>query len=339
MMNRLRDVVKNLETEFDAKAYLDRFPHVAHESDDWLLTCPVCEKEKLYVTIVQKRDPDRPPGTWICFLCDQSGSPSDLIRLLDSCSFFAAIEILKKFSRYVEREVDLRTRVEKLLTTFEPDPEEPLQECALPEEFILYRDAQRVPSYFDDRGISREDALRHRLGFCAQGHYKNRLIVPVYQLGRLIWFLGRWMAPKPPPGVKKYLNSAASPASKTLFAIDRARECTRITLVEDVFSAIHLGRGAVALCGTHFSRTQLELLARTEASEVVVCLDRDALEKAWKLGTALAELWSVRVVILKEGKDPDEYDRKTFAQLVDRTPIIDSRASFRDRVEAELRRV
>lgn len=313
-MKSFKESLHNLEKSFDAKAYLARFDY-KEQGDEWVLACPECEKEKLWVHVEPKGK--NPAGMWTCWYCDESGSPFTLVKLLEGLSLFKAIDTLKDYSKAVDRH-DFRRSVERALA----DMDAPLPDtdtdtvCQMPDGFVSAYEG--LPPYFGERGIDRRKALFHRLGYCTSGKYKNRLIVPVFRKGKMRWFLGRWMKKTPPEGVKKYLNSSGSKSSFDLYGIDAAKKLKKIVLVEDVFSKICHGPSLLATFGTHFSQAQLALLAETDVEEVVICWDPDAMDKAWKLGRSLSNLWRTSVAALPNGKDPDEMEGFSFWKAVER---------------------
>lgn len=323
-----------LEAGFDVKAYLVT-KDAQETGDNWLLRCPECEQLKLYVLV--KEAGGRKPGTFICFKCDESGGPLDLVRLLEGCDLFTAIGVLKEFSLRRDRPDDLRAAVERALAAVAPAEEaEEGEPQPLPEDFIAIGKAGLIPKYFGERGIDREVARKHGLGYCTFGRYRNRLVVPVYRAGVVRWWLARWMAKSPPAGHKKYLNSPGAAASRHLYDFDRQRAQKRIVIVEDCFSKIWMGDGVVATFGTHFSRQQLSLLASSQAEEVIVMWDEDAIDKAWELARALSEVWQVKVAQLPKGKDPDDMPREAAWDLVDSAIPVEERSAFSNSVRSRL---
>lgn len=359
----LRAVVKDLEESFDAKAFLeDRSPEKS--GADWAIDCPECGQQgkrlKLHVAVEQKISGGRVrnPGTWICFFCeeDNHGSAIDLVMKLEDCSFFKAIDVLRKFSKYADRIVDVEKYIQKLL---EEEPAQGLKSetppsCALPKDFIKAGNRTRqmeFPKYFTERGIDIRMAKLHGLGFCVRGKYANRLIVPVTRKGKLAAFQGRFMRKSPPEGVKKYLNDFGSgKTSASLFGADLAkkRKASTCVLVEDNFSAMFVTKlkedmVGVSLRGTNFSsgdQGHLSILAETGAEEIVVCLDNDASAKAEKIASVLSPLFKVRMLSLPDARDPDEYNGKEaeFLSLLSRAPVFGSSVSVVDYVNNVLGR-
>lgn len=338
----LRHVVRDLESDFDVKAFLDKYERT-ETGANWAIDCPVClEKDgkegKLHVLV--ETNERKEAGAWICFYCEESGSTIDLIQRLNDCEFFQAVEVLRKFSRFVDRELDVRAYVTKAFATMKAKPQEveAVQEVALPEHFIAVHPNVQLPKYFRERGLTLVQAYKQGLGFCVEGRYKNRLVVPITRNNVVAGFQARYMRKQPPEGVKKYLNDDVGSASKTLYGSDKAKGSRKVILVEDVFSKLFIGKQALALRGTHLSATQFSLLASVGAEEVVICLDNDAAEKAEKIASQISGLWEVRIAQLPDSRDPDEYvgREEEFKRIIDQAPAFGSSASFLDRVKNRL---
>src|SRR5688500_9407704 len=150
--------------------------------------------------------------------------------------------------------------------------------------------------------------------------FRCRLIVPVMDIqGRPIAFGGRTLKDED----AKYINSpetAAYVKGKHLFGLNLTRDEIRrqgyAILVEgflDLIVAYQFGiRNVVASLGTALTPEQVKLLARF-ARKVVVNYDGDragvqAAKKA--IETLLAEDLEVKVLVLPDNADPDEFIRK-----------------------------
>lgn len=153
--------------------------------------------------------------------------------------------------------------------------------------------------------------------------FRNRVMFPVIDLrGNFIAFSAR--ANPNEKDTAKYINSSDTPVykkSRNLFGINFAKnECSeRIILVEGNMDVISLQQAGfvntVAPLGTAFTEEQARLLARY-TKEIVVTLDSDAagqkavmraLETMKDLGLP------IRILVLPECKDPDEYIKKNGA--------------------------
>ena len=162
--------------------------------------------------------------------------------------------------------------------------------------------------------------------------FRRRVMFPIINIrGNVVAFSGRAM-PGEDKQAAKYVNTADTPVykkSENLFGMNFAKNhCSKqIILVEgnmDVVSLHQAGfENTVAPLGTSFTAEQVNLLARY-TKEIVLTMDADAAgQKAVSRASAMLENsgLGVRVVVVPEGKDPDEYIKKNgpdrFAALLE----------------------
>lgn len=174
--------------------------------------------------------------------------------------------------------------------------------------------------------------------------FRDRVMIPIADSqGRLIAFGSRTLIAEDQP---KYLNSPETPLfdkSKTLYALDRARNSIgkedRAIVVEGYFDAIALHTvgitNAVASLGTAFTAYQLKQLIRyTPSKQVILNFDADkagtkATERAIKEIEDLvySGVVQLRILNLPEGKDADEYLNgndnavQLYQQALDNAPL------------------
>lgn len=154
--------------------------------------------------------------------------------------------------------------------------------------------------------------------------FRKRVMFPIINIrGNIIAFSGRAMPGEDKQG-GKYVNTADTPVYKksdNLFGMNFAKNSCgdRVILVEgnmDVISLHQAGfTNVVAPLGTAFTMEQANLLSRY-TKEIVLMLDADAAgQKAIKRASELLQNTglSVRVVVIPDGKDPDEYIKKNGA--------------------------
>jgi len=330
---------KVLDRAFDAERYITSgWPDAQSSAGNLILTCPRCEKEKLWVLIVD-RDDVRSPA-WQCFYCHDGGkSALSLVQRLEDCDTFRALELITKFQKGNEPLVDLRRLVEDRLMGEIEVWDDTVNRVPLPHEFIPIPFGSKrrdLPSYFTERGIGPKKAHRFGLGWCDEGYYANRMVIPVTSGDKVAFFVARYMKAKPPKGVKKTLYPKGAKPGRHLFNYDRAKSCHTIRLVEGVLDAVHVGKSAVATFGTSLSQYQLELLMRSAAREIVIMWDLDAIDKARALADKLADLWTIRVVELPDARDPDEHTHEFLRKLEQDTPQLDAAGARRSYVLGRL---
>ena len=164
--------------------------------------------------------------------------------------------------------------------------------------------------------------------------FRNRVMFPIINLrGSVIAFSGR-ARPDDEKAGGKYVNTQDTPVYKkgeNLYGFNLAKnDCAdRIILVEgnmDVISLHQAGfTNTVAALGTAFTVEQGKLLSRY-TKELVICLDADsagqkAVQRA--LETLKDSGLPTRVVVIPDGKDPDDFIKKNspekFKALLDRS--------------------
>lgn len=337
--------LRRLEKRFNLQQYLERFEDRKTYGDNVAITCPMCEKpDKLWILTKDKRTSEglMPAGSFVCYFCrdnDNDGvgrGPLQLLQWIEDVDFVDGLRLLANGAD-TEVEGSFLEAIETAMRSMdEPVVEEPpLPAIELPPHFKRITRTRR-PKYLRERGITLKRALRYQLGYCDGGYYKNRLIVPVFLHEQLVSFQARYMKKVPPDGVKKSVFPKGVKTGRMLFNYDRARKQRCVVLVEDPFSAMAVGKQAVATFGTTLSPGQLELLLYSRAEEIVVCWDHDALVKAYKLVDALQEFWTVRVVELPRKTDIDEVPAWKRRELIHNAPTLDAFSAFAGSVRARL---
>ncbi|HET9696893.1 MAG TPA: toprim domain-containing protein, partial [Terriglobales bacterium] len=204
-----------------------------------------------------------------------------------------------------------------------------------PETGFLLRDALR--GQFDEE-VMRESGLfswkqEGNQGEQGQkvaplyGKFRNRIMFPICNdAGRVIAFTGRTLSTDEKSG-PKYLNSPETPLyvkGRVLFNLDKAKEAIRqlgyAIVVEgqmDCISVYAAGfQNVIASSGTAFTDLQARLLARF-THNIVVNFDPDTAGAAATertLALLLEEDFTIKVLSLEAGFDPDLYVRKKGVQ-------------------------
>ncbi len=181
-------------------------------------------------------------------------------------------------------------------------------------------------NHLKSKGYSLTDMMQANvIGKSQRGSYydrfRKRVMFPIINIrGNIIGFSGRAMPGDDKAG-GKYVNTADTPVykkSENLFGMNFAKNhCDeRIILVEgnmDVISLHQAGfTNTVAALGTSFTDEQAKLLSRY-TKEIVLTLDSDAAgQKAVRrAGEILKNTGlNVRVVVVPDGKDPDDFIKK-----------------------------
>ena len=182
---------------------------------------------------------------------------------------------------------------------------------------------EETKNYLAKLGFSEEELSF--AGLVASGEhgshdfFHNRLTLAICEpLGKIVGFGARSLDGTEP----KYLNSAETPVfqkGRLLYPLHIARQGLKegypVILVEGYLDAISLLQegipGVVAPLGTALTEGQATTIARF-AEQVIICYDGDAAGRKATLRSLpilLATGLEVRVALLPEGMDPDDYVR------------------------------
>ena len=183
----------------------------------------------------------------------------------------------------------------------------------------------KLSDAFQKRGIAEHLlvtaglAVKRERGDGVYDRFRGRVMIPIAdERGRIVACGGRALGDAQP----KYLNTAETPVfnkRKLLFGLDRAHRAIAsegaAIVVEGYMDAIAAWEAGVlnvvATLGTSFTEEHAALLLR-RAPRIVFCYDSDAAGQEATLRALSAvrgRAGEVRVLLLPDGKDPDEYVR------------------------------
>jgi len=160
---------------------------------------------------------------------------------------------------------------------FEEKEEKPV---FLPKHFILFKDIlDFLPSHIEaykymveERKISYDLLLKFKIGFCVEGHYSNRIIIPSYNSnGILNYFVARSYKKDIKP---KYKNPEAH-KEKIIFNESNINWDSTVYLVEGGFELLTLPINTIPLLGKDLSNKLVNIL-KVKKPYIVLIFDPDA---------------------------------------------------------------
>lgn len=174
--------------------------------------------------------------------------------------------------------------------------------------------------YLKNRSITPWDIKKYNIGFCEDGEYGGRIVIPSYdESGDLNYFVSRTFF----DSSLKYKNPKVS---KDVVAFENLVSWNHpIILCEGVFDAIAIKRNAVPLLGKSLQPYLKSKLETNKVKDIYVCLDKDARNDAIKIAQDLLNQGQDRnVYLLKlEQKDPSEIGFNEMTQLIKDAPKFD----------------
>jgi len=255
------------------KILKDIFGDCNHSSNEALFTCPFCNHHKKKLSINVKKN------AWKCWVCDSSGKKVfSLIRRFgdqDQLNQWIKLDKTIKIDDFDQQILELFANKKKKKISLE-----------LPNDY-LFLGRKNLPSnsyaplkYLKERGITREQINKYKIGYCAHGEYENRIIIPSFdEEGDCNYFIARSYYSES----YKYKNP---PIAKTQMIFNELLIDFKkpVTIVEGAFDALRAGYNSVPLLGSTLSKKSLLRKRIVENnSEVFLALDADAKKKQGRI--------------------------------------------------------
>ena len=247
-------------------------------------------------------------GNWHCWVSNMGGR--NLFQLFSKIgasksNFDELIELVGDVPRYIKKD-NASAKVVQLPTEFKP-----LWNGG---DSIVKRHAL---SYLYKRGLDDSDILKYNIGYCVEGSFSNRIIIPSYDSeGQLNFFVGRDFY----DSKMKYRNS---PTSKDIIGFDLFINWDEpIILCEGVFDAMSFKRNAIPLFGKTVMNALQKKIIEFKVKVIYLSLDSDAITDAIKISENFTNN-GIEVKMMKfQEKDPNEIGFEKLLYLIKKTQTI-----------------
>ena len=300
---------------FNISHFIDRhFPACKISGDERIIVCPKCgskDKEKCWINIKKKKVH--------CWICEWTPSIDNFVAEVLNCSRVKALifmesnliddyksldDFILEFNKYRNEDVFK-------LEQFKP--------VLLPKEYVRlsrkkYLDdsmgsiGKLAYRYLKNRGVSWKDILINRVGYCYDGYYQMRIIIPVLNdRGDVIYFTAVSINNKVfPKSLQPKNKGGYISKDKVIWNLNGIKRGGSLTLCEGFFDAVVTLNG-VALLGKVLSPYQVKLIYEKQPSEIIIALDGDAIIQIHPLVKSIFGFCrSIKIVILPDGKDPND---------------------------------
>jgi len=276
-------------------------------NNEYLFQCPFCKHHKRKFSVNIQR------GVYKCWICDEKGR--NLYRLVRRFGSNKDRETWKAFSGE-------KTDLNAFGNLFEEAEEEHVEQILqIPPHFhTLCGNVQfRVPlQYLEKRGITKKDILKWKMGFCSDGPFKERIIIPSFnENGDLNYFIARTFT----DNYKRYLNP---PVSRDIIFnelyVDFDKE---VTIVEGAFDAVK-AENAIPILGSTIRETS-KLFRRIVENNtpVLLALDPDAKYKAENIKRLFLKYGiEVRELQYDDERDIGDMSKEEVRKLSQTAPLI-----------------
>jgi DNA primase len=278
---------------------------------NYAFKCPFCQhhKNKLEINCVTNEKSENP---WHCWVCEVKGKTiKSLLKQLDSPPNKIAELNMIIVPTYTEQKLKNDT-------------------IALPKEFISLVDignldrvtsleAKRAIRFLKKRNITHEDIVKYNIGFCYDGPYKDRVIIPSYdENGNINYFIARAFI----DGVQKYKNPPIDAKSAIGWELYINWDAP-IILCEGMFDALTIKRNVIPLFGKIIHEKLMKKLVRSTVNRIYIALDPDAIKNALKYAQELMTYGKEIYLVELDGKDANEIGFERFLNCIEQAQPLD----------------
>ena len=255
---------------------------------NYAFKCPFCTHHKNKMEISLRTTAKR-ENFWHCWVCGAKGK--------------TILTLFKKIKAPQDKIAELNILI------VPSKKEEHIAQGALelPKEFISLSDevenkiaqieAKHALKFLKKRGITQDDVIKYNIGFCKEGKYEYRVVIPSYDsLGKLNYFIARDYKE---PSLRKYKNPPASAKDVIGWELYINWDAP-IILVEGIFDALTIKRNVIPLFGKVLYDKLMKKLVESSVNRIYIALDADARKDALKQAEQLEGLTARQITWLRQ---------------------------------------
>jgi DNA primase len=276
--------------------------------------CKFCNhhKKKLQINLNTQK--------WHCWVCNKGGQK--IVHLLKKINvpYDVIKQVLQLFDEYVSYDRQKEKQTQHGLS---------LPKCYKP----LYKHSDSLVrnhalQYLKQRAITQREIIRYQIGYCDDGAYQNRIIIPSYDKeGNINYFVARDIFPD---SKMKYKNP---PVSRNIIPFELFVSWEHpIVLCEGVFDAIAIKRNAIPLLGKVPSKKLIMKIMESGVTDIYIALDKDAKDDALKLSEFMMGYGKNVYLVDMDTKDPSDLGFRNFWKQIEST----KQTGFSDLIRSRL---
>ena len=273
---------------------------------NYAFKCPFCthHKNKMEVNL---RTTAKRENFWNCWICGAKGK--------------TLLSLFKKIKAPTNKIAELN-----ILVVPDNTKSIELSILQLPKEFIslinsiedrvAQIEAKHALKFLKQRGLKQDDIIKYNIGFCKDGKYGGRVIIPSYDEDRkLNYFIARDYKGETP---QKYKNPPVAAKDVIGFELYINWDAP-IILVEGMFDALTIKRNVIPLFGKVIHSRLLQKLVKSSVDRIYIALDNDARRDALKQAEMLMSYGKEVYMVEMEGKDANEIGFENFLNTIEQT--------------------
>ena len=274
---------------------------------NYAFKCPFCthHKNKLEINL---RTTSKRENFWHCWICGAKGK--------------SLLTLFKKIKAPQDRINELNILIipdkkeERISSDILELPKEFTSFSDIPENRVTQIESKHALKFLKKRGLTQDDIIKYNIGFCTEGKYEGRIIIPSYDNNkRLNYFIARDYKGETP---QKYKNPPVSAKDVIGFELYINWDAP-IILVEGMFDALTIKRNVIPLFGKELHGKLMEKLVKSSVNRIYIALDADARKDALRQAEKLMSYGKEIYLVEMEGKDANEIGFEQFLNTIEQT--------------------
>lgn len=275
---------------------------------NYAFSCPLCihHKPKLEINLKTNAKNENP---WHCWICDYKG------------------KTIKSLFKAIKAPINKLSELKLIIQPGSKEEYYPQEIMELPKEFIPLSNistlskltqiqAKHAIKFLQKRNITIEDIIKYNIGFCKEGKYEGRVIVPSYDdNGKINYYIAREYSDL---GSRKYKNPPMSVKDIIGFELYINWKAP-IILCEGIFDALTIKRNVIPLFGKVLHEKLMMKLVKSEVDKIYIALDNDAIKDALKHCETLMSYGKKVYLVEMDGKDANEIGYENFLNIIENT--------------------
>lgn len=174
--------------------------------------------------------------------------------------------------------------------------------------------------YLKKRGFTIDDVYKYNIGYCEEGKYQGRIIIPSYDSeGKINYFIARSYDEECPMN-RRYLNPKSS---REIVPFDLYINWEEpIVLCEGAFDMMAIKRNAIPLMDKVINDGLFKKIMKMHTKKIYIAIDKDAFKLAIECCKTFMDYGKKVFFVPMDDKDPAKMGFESFTELIQHTQAL-----------------
>jgi DNA primase len=277
----------------------------------------IAGQKKLEVDMETIIEDGKPVNIYHCWSCGEKGkSIYNLLKKIGATE--QRFNELKEILKYTDTSIHKPKEVKGVFSGQLPAEFKSVQ-GKLPKHDLKLRHAK---AYVKKRNVREDDIIKWNIGYCEEGRYRNRIVIPSYDKSMKVnYLIGRALSDE------TFVKYEFPECSRDIIPFESMINWSKpIILCEGVFDMFTIKRNCIPLLGKVIQPELMKKLLTCKSKKVYLCLDSDALKESLANCQLLMEMGKTVYLVELDEKDPGSMTFEDFTKLIQQvSPLTTSK--------------